>query len=476
MLKSEDNFIIGISGPSGVGKTTIANLISLLFKDGGLILSGDDLHKWERNSEKWNTYTHFNPDANELILGYKHILDLKNNIPIERSRYSHLTGKFEPKVKINPSKTVIYEGLHALYDQKTIDIIDLKIYVDTNEDLTKEWKIKRDTQHRGYSKNQVVDVIERRKIDQSLYINPQKKNADVIVKFFKNNDEEIELDYFIINENFNDFMIRLSDLYYQLQRFIFLSKNLSTDISLTQSTGGNISIKKNDILIIKSSGYAMSSINMFGGYSICENINEIPKFENENLYDEFIKNLVYNNKKPSMEVGFHLKLKDNVVIHTHPVYLNTILCSNESKEIIKKLFDETEFSCEYIEYVTPGYELSNIINNKKHKSIYFLENHGLIVTSDNILGALTTTKAINNRCKEWIDGHIEMFVDSDNTYQETIGPLFPDAIILKEELKNINKYMLDLMKVCYLTPRFLNDNEITKLLNLNSEKYRRQIL
>ena len=69
-MKLTTPYIIGITGPSGVGKTTLSKLITYLYniKD-TLILSGDDLHKWERNDPNWNTYTHFNPDANNLNIG-----------------------------------------------------------------------------------------------------------------------------------------------------------------------------------------------------------------------------------------------------------------------------------------------------------------------------------------------------------------------------------------------------------------------
>jgi len=63
------NKIIAISGSSGVGKTTISRLISIaLPNEKTLVFSGDDLHKWERGDNKWQTYTHLNPEANNLLL------------------------------------------------------------------------------------------------------------------------------------------------------------------------------------------------------------------------------------------------------------------------------------------------------------------------------------------------------------------------------------------------------------------------
>ena len=71
--------LINISGSSGVGKTTIATILVLVLSNLNkkvLHLCGDDLHKWERNSKNWNKFTHFNPKANNIDLGKKHLLDL----------------------------------------------------------------------------------------------------------------------------------------------------------------------------------------------------------------------------------------------------------------------------------------------------------------------------------------------------------------------------------------------------------------
>ena len=466
-------FIIGITGPSGVGKTSISNLLSLQFKNECTILSGDDLHKWERNDNNWNSYTHLNPNANNLDLGFEHIKNLKDNKSIKRKKYNHVTGSFDDEISILPTKYIIYEGLHALHDKNLNDLIDYKIYIDTDSELTKEWKVKRDTSQRGYSQKEVEDIINRRNNDQELYINPQKNNADVILRFYKNSNNEIDLDHFFINQNNNQIIIDLVKMYKQLQEFFHLSKLLSTEISLTQSTGGNISIKKDNKIIIKSSGHSMFNINMTKGFSICKYENQIPLFNSEKEYDEFIDDIKINNSKPSMEIGFHLHLNKNVVVHTHPIYLNTILCSIESKELISKLFENYNYT--YIDYVTPGFMLSNIIGRSDKKTIYFLENHGLIVLSDDILSGFKLTVDINEICKKWIDKNMESFVNSNIDYDES-NILFPDGIILRNEMKSINDYMINLMKSCYLTPRYLSKQNINELLNLNAEKYRKNIL
>lgn len=471
-MKKNKSFIIGISGSSGVGKTSMSNIINLIFdKKEVLVLSGDDLHKWERNDENWNIYTHLNPLANNLEKGYYDLLNLKNGKSIQRSSYNHNTGKFDDSKLINTHPVIIYEGLHSLYDKETLKILDLKIYVDTDDDLTYEWKIKRDVLNRGYSKEDVEKVLERRKKDNKEFILPQKDNADVILKFKKNQKNKIELVYEIINKNIDkDIVRKIEEKYKIISDFLELSTKLSFDINLIQASGGNISIKTNKNIIVKSSGSHLSQVNFFKGFSICKMDKQIPHFDCEDSYNNFLRNLLVNgDENPSMETGFHLTLKDKVVIHTHPIYLNVILCSKESKKIIKELFNDLDY--ELIDYVTPGYKLTNKLTNT-NKSIYFLENHGLIVSGKNISKTLKLLEKINRKCKEWVSKNVENYVDIQK--KNVSLHLFPDSVVFEKEMNIFNSLIYNLILKCSLTPKFLTNDEVNEIINLESEKLRKK--
>ena len=144
--------LISISGKSGVGKTTISNILSqCLKKDKCVVLSTDDLHKYERTNPVWDNITHFNPKSNNIELGDFHIIQLLKGNHIHRSIYNHNTGTFDPPKLITPKPFIINEGLHSFYSDVMKQKSDFKIYVDTDKELTKLWKIKRDTKYRGKS-------------------------------------------------------------------------------------------------------------------------------------------------------------------------------------------------------------------------------------------------------------------------------------------------------------------------------------
>ena len=471
------NKIIAISGSSGVGKTTISRLISIaLPNEKALVFSGDDLHKWERGDENWETYTHLNPEANNLLLGYEHLKTLKSNNKIIHRKYNHDSGNFEPNTEVYPAKFIVYEGLHALYDVRVRDMSWIKIFVDTDEELKKEWKIKRDTQKRGYTKEQVEDAITRRSMDEKEYIDVQRKHADVIIRFKKNDVAGVILTYNLINPEAKELMDMLKVAYKKHFSFIDVCQELSKDSNLVQSRGGNVSYKINDKLIITSSGSKMEDITTFSGHCVC-NVHLLPSyFDNDDVYRNklFKSKLFESDERPSMESGLHINLEKDIV-HTHPIYLNIILCSKEAEAIIEELFGNLDY--EFVLYSTPGVDLSNTIASYRQCEIYFLENHGLVVCSDDLVDAYSMSKYINEESRKWLEKNRRDFLWQ--ILPETMSCsefLFPDAVALSEDNTTTNGYIYKGLVDIGLTPKFLNDEEVKKIKNMESEKYRSSLV
>tara|TARA_R110000796_G_scaffold252331_1_gene386115 strand:- start:268 stop:1083 length:816 start_codon:yes stop_codon:yes gene_type:complete len=172
--------VFAICGDSGSGKTTMASVLASYLKD-STVVECDRYHKWERGDAHWDTYTHLNLEANHIDQMIEDVNNLKLGLDIYRKDYDHATGKFTEDKKIKASENIVVCGLHTFYCDK--EVFDLKIFMDTDEELKTQWKIFRDTSKRGYSPKKVKEQIVRRKTDYSKYLQPLIKDADLVVNF-----------------------------------------------------------------------------------------------------------------------------------------------------------------------------------------------------------------------------------------------------------------------------------------------------
>ena len=193
--------VIGIGGDSGSGKTSLLAQLKNLLGENIITMEGDGCHKWERDNKNWDKYTHLDPKANYLYNQMREIMKLKKQESIWHSDYNHSTGKFDEAVKITPKPFVILSGLHPFYLPKMRKVMDLKIYLNTDEELRKYWKIKRDTAQRGYDENKVLKSMSDREVDSKKYIVPQKDFADLIIEYFP--QEEIDYKNTEVNPKLN---------------------------------------------------------------------------------------------------------------------------------------------------------------------------------------------------------------------------------------------------------------------------------
>ena len=178
-------FTIGIAGDSGVGKSRLLVMLGeLLSEDHILNIEGDGDHRWERGDANWNEMTHLNPRANYLYRQAEDLRVLRGNNAVKRSDYDHNTGTFTAKRKLLPKPYIIMCGLHSLYLPQMRQVLDMKIYLDTDESLRCYWKLGRDLGNRGHRREEVMAQIERRRADAEKYIYPQKQYADLVIRYF----------------------------------------------------------------------------------------------------------------------------------------------------------------------------------------------------------------------------------------------------------------------------------------------------
>lgn len=214
--------IIGVGGRSGAGKDTFCNSLKMILGKKNIIqTSGDDHHKWERGHTMWKAFTHLDPKANDLFLQFDHAFSLRNGKTVLRHLYDHRTGKFTEPKAIGPSKYVVVSGLHPFYIRSMREITDIKVYFDTEKDLRAKWKIQRDIVERNNSRQSVVDTMKMREQDGLKYIEPQKKYADLVIRYEpikKTSEDKIDEDSNVRVQFLADNSINFERLLFELQR------------------------------------------------------------------------------------------------------------------------------------------------------------------------------------------------------------------------------------------------------------------
>ncbi len=178
-------FTIGIAGDSGAGKSRLLEILEALFsKERLLSVEGDGDHKWERGDHNWEEMTHLNPQANYLYRQAADLQVLRGNNTVNRTDYDHETGTFTRKRKLVPKPYVVLCGLHSLYLPQMRQVLDMKVYLDTDEALRCHWKLCRDQDDRGHSRAEILEQIRSRRKDAEKYIHPQRQYADLVIRYF----------------------------------------------------------------------------------------------------------------------------------------------------------------------------------------------------------------------------------------------------------------------------------------------------
>jgi hypothetical protein len=111
------------------------------------------------------------------------VLRLKIGNNVSLVEYDHNTGKFLQEKLTCAKPFVILCGLHTLYKKNLLKDLDLKIFLNTEEHLKIDWKVKRDMKERNYTFDKIMETILKRKEDSDKYIQPQKEAADIIITY-----------------------------------------------------------------------------------------------------------------------------------------------------------------------------------------------------------------------------------------------------------------------------------------------------
>jgi uridine kinase len=177
---------VGIAGGTGSGKTTVAEkIIDAVGRERVACLDQDsyyrDLSYLEVADRRKHNFDH--PDAVEFPLMREHVTRLKRREAIQKPVYSFRTStRTGETVEIKPAEVVVVEGILVLTDEALRNMMDIKIFVDTDDDIRLVRRLLRDTRDRGRQLEQVIDQYMSTVLPLHLtFVEPTKRYADLII-------------------------------------------------------------------------------------------------------------------------------------------------------------------------------------------------------------------------------------------------------------------------------------------------------
>ncbi|NPV88302.1 uridine kinase [Coprothermobacteraceae bacterium] len=178
--------LIGISGGTGSGKTTVAkNLRSMVPEDSVSTLSMDSYYKDfpDLPLEQRRLLNYDHPDAFDFDLLYEHLRTLTAGQCVQVPEYSfELYGRTGNYEIVCPKPVIIVEGILLFYDERIRQLFDIKIFVDTDADVRILRRIKRDVEKRGRTLDSVVkQYLETVRPMHIQFVEPTKRFADLII-------------------------------------------------------------------------------------------------------------------------------------------------------------------------------------------------------------------------------------------------------------------------------------------------------
>ncbi|WGX75782.1 uridine kinase [Paraclostridium bifermentans] len=199
MTKDKKTLIIGITGGTGSGKSTVCKSIKESIPEENIaIIEQDAYYKDQAHlsfEDRLKTnYDHPLAFDNKLLI--KHLDMLCNGESIEKPIYDYElhTRDLENTVSTEAKDIVIVEGIMILEDEELRNKLDIKIYVDTEDDLRILRRIQRDIKERGRTVDSVIEqYLTTVKPAHDQFIEPYKKYADIIIPEGGQNEVAIDM-------------------------------------------------------------------------------------------------------------------------------------------------------------------------------------------------------------------------------------------------------------------------------------------
>lgn len=180
-----DVMVIGIAGGTGSGKTTLTNRLKEHFGDDVSVIYHDNYYKRhdEMPYEERCLLNYDHPDAFDTDLMMEHLCALKAGQVIHCPVYDYTVhNRSAETIEVRPAKVIIVEGILIFQNRELRDLMDIKIFVDTDADVRILRRILRDVKKRGRSLDSVVEqYLTTVKPMHEQFVEPSKRAADIIV-------------------------------------------------------------------------------------------------------------------------------------------------------------------------------------------------------------------------------------------------------------------------------------------------------
>lgn len=190
--------IIGISGGTGSGKTTVANRILESVSANEVVFIQQD--SYYRNLEDlpldFRQVANFDhPDAIDNDLLVEHVRQLRAGEPIDLPLYDFKTNaRMAETRRVDPKPIVIVEGILIFAEPRLLELMDIKVFVDTPDDIRFIRRLRRDIAERGRTLDSVIDqYVETVRPMHMQFVEPSKRYADVIIPEGGHNMVSIDL-------------------------------------------------------------------------------------------------------------------------------------------------------------------------------------------------------------------------------------------------------------------------------------------
>ena len=180
-----DILVIGIAGGTGSGKTTLMNNIMAKFEGMVTVLSHDNYYKRhdELTFEERSGLNYDEPDAIETSLMVEHLMQLRQGQAIECPVYDFTRhNRSDETIRLEPKPVIIVEGILIFENEALRNLMDIRLFVDTDADVRLCRRIKRDVNKRGRTLESVLTQYQATvKPMHEKYVEPSKKYADIVV-------------------------------------------------------------------------------------------------------------------------------------------------------------------------------------------------------------------------------------------------------------------------------------------------------